>query len=163
MSDSFVAAVLALGLLIGPAPSPAAPAATTAAVSGPEIHMRPVEGPIIDPFRPPPRPWLAGNRGIEIATASGSIAVASAAGVVSFSGPVAGRFHVTVRHGDRLRTTLAFVSEPLVEVGRRVAAGDPLAIVGESVHFTARVDDTYIDPELLFGPHRWIVRLVPLE
>ncbi len=164
MYPSVVAVAIAVALAIGPAagPSPELTAAMAVELDR-QIHIRPVDGPVVDPFRPPPRPWMAGNRGIEIATEPGSVAVASAAGVVTFAGSVAGRSHVTVRHSDRLRTTLAFVTRPLVEVGQRVGAGDPLAIVGETVHFTARVDGTYIDPELLFARHRWVVRLVPIE
>ena len=126
-------------------------------------HIRPVEGPVVDPFRPPAQPWLPGNRGVEYDTEPGSIAVASAAGVVVFAGAVAGAYHVTIRHSDRLRTTVAFVAEPLVVEGQTVRAGDSIAIVGDTVHFTARIDGVYVDPTVLLDQHRWVVRLIPTQ
>lgn len=125
------------------------------------LHRPPVHGLVVDPFRPPLRPWLAGNRGIEYATMPGSIATASADGVVIFAGSVAGRHHVTVRHSPELVTTVAFVAEILVAEGQRVARGEPIAVVGVSVHFTARLNGSYIDPEILFAAWKWVLRLVP--
>lgn len=126
-----------------------------------QVHIPPVDGPVLDPFRRPDQPWQAGNRGIEYLTEPGSIAVASADGVVTFAGAVAGSLHVTIRHSPDLVTTIAFVSEILVEVGQTVSQGEPVAVVGASVHFTARRNGEYIDPELLFGSWSWVVRLVP--
>lgn len=157
-------AVISVALLLVPTGSSAS-RAQPAQVSGIGgiVHMPPVPGPVIDGYRPPPEPWLSGNRGLEYDTEPGEPVMASAAGVVTFAGAVAGSFHVTIAHDDRLRTTLAFVAEPLVAVGDRVRGGDVVAIAGDSVHFTARVDGEYIDPILLFAPHRWVVRLIPTE
>ena len=142
--------------------APRAPSAEVSGIGG-IVHIPPVPGPVIDGFRPPSEPWLPGNRGLEYDTEPGEPVVASAAGVVVFAGAVGGSFHVTIAHDDRLRTTLAFVAEPLAVVGDRVQAGDVVAIAGDSMHFTARVDGEYIDPTLLFAPHRWVVRLIPNE
>ncbi len=142
------------GLVVSVSAQPTTP------VAEPGWHQPPVEGPVLDPFRPPDRRWEAGNRGIEYETVPGTVAVASADGVVVFAGPVGGSSHVTIRHGDDLVTTIAFVEEVLVVVGERVAQGHGVAVVGESVHFTARRSGTYIDPETLFRGGRWVVRLV---
>ncbi len=130
----------------------------------------PVDGVVIDPFRPPGQPWEAGNRGIEYATRPGTVAVASAAGVVDFAGSVAGDLHVTIRHGPDLVTTIAFVHDVLVGAGDRVQQGDPVAVLGPSAHVTARRDGVYIDPASLFSAAgfsavrmRSVVRLVPHE
>lgn len=127
------------------------------------IHVPPVDAPVLDPFRAPPEPWLAGNRGIEYDTAPGEVIRASAAGVVVFAGTVVGSRHVTVRHSPDLVTTAAFVGEVLVSTGDTVAAGDPLAIAAGPFHFTARRSGEYIDPMGLFEPVRYAVRLVPIE
>jgi murein DD-endopeptidase MepM/ murein hydrolase activator NlpD len=123
-------------------------------------HRPPVEAPVIDPFREPPEPWLAGNRGIEYGTEPGDVIRASAAGVVIFAGPVAGSNYVTVRHSPTLVTTAGFVSEVLVDVGDVVEPGDPLAIAGGPIHFTARRNGAYVDPEGLFVVVQHSVRLV---
>src|SRR4051812_10589266 len=36
-------------------------------------YRPPVVAAVADPFRPPPQPWLAGNRGIEYATVPGTV------------------------------------------------------------------------------------------
>ena len=153
--------VAAVALLAPPsAPTPAAPAALGARAAA-VLHRPPVPGPVIDGFRPPPEPWLAGNRGIEYETEPGEPVRATADGVVVFAGAVAGSLHVTIRHDDHLVTTLAFVAEIEARVGDRVRAGDVVARAGESIHFTARADGEYIDPSDLFVPHAWVVRLIP--
>lgn len=124
-------------------------------------HRPPVDAPIIDHFRPPPEPWLAGNRGLEYDTTPGQTVVASAAGVVTFAGQVGGSLFVTVRHSPGLRTTVGFVDAVLVSAGDAVAQGQPIAVAGETMHFTAREHGEYIDPERLFWTIRVVVRLVP--
>lgn len=154
--------LVAAALLLGPptTPTPIAPAALVSPGSA-TVHEPPVSGAIIDGYRPPPEPWLPGNRGIEYETEPGEPVRASASGVVVFAGAVAGSFHVTIRHDEHLVTTLAFVASLEVMVGDRVATGDVVARAGESVHFTARADGEYIDPTILFAPHAWVVRLIP--
>ena len=148
--------LLVLSLLVASAMPTAA-----AQPSPDDVHRPPVDAEILDPFRPPPEPWMAGNRGIEYATVDGDIIHASADGVVVFAGPVAGAVHVTVRHGPDLVTTAAFVREVLVTTGDVVVAGTPIAIAAGPFHFTARRNGRYVDPEALFGTVRLAVRLVP--
>lgn len=149
-------------LLFAPAhpsrvPTPARQLSSNAGV----VHVPPVDAPVIDGFRPPPQPWLAGNRGIEYDTEPGEPVRASADGIVVFAGAVAGSFHVTIRHDAHLVTTLAFVATIEIRLGDRVQVGDVVALAGDSLHFTARADGEYIDPTALFAPHAWVVRLIP--
>ena len=76
-------------------------------------------------FDPPPRPWLPGHRGVDLAAAPGATVRAAGAGTVLFAGLVAGRPVVTVGHADGLRTTHEPVS-PAVRPGETLAAGAPL-------------------------------------
>ncbi|MBU3704418.1 MAG: M23 family peptidase, partial [Ilumatobacteraceae bacterium] len=50
----------------------------------------PVEGRVVDWFRPPGCTWCSGNRGLEIATTPGEAVVAPVTGTVEFAGPVGG-------------------------------------------------------------------------
>ncbi len=125
-----------------------------------EVHHPPVDAPIIDPFRPPDEPWLAGNRGVEYDTEVDQVVRASAGGVVSFAGQVGGHLFVTIRHSPDLRTTVGFVRSSLVVAGDSVVRGQPIALAGSTMHFTARRNGEYFDPTLLFRQGRVVVRLV---
>ena len=124
------------------------------------LHVPPTEKPVLDPFRDPGAPWLAGNRGIEYDTEAGDPIRATANGEVVFAGQVAGNLFVTVRHTANLVTTMAFVAEITVAVGDVVDQGDVLAVAGDTFHFTARRNGAYIDPELLFRRLSYVVRLI---
>lgn len=137
---------------------PASPPLAEQVVAVP--HQPPVDAPVIDPFRPPAGPYAPGNRGLEYDTVVGEIVRASSAGIVTFSGQVGGNRFVTIRHSANLRTTVGFVDEVLVRVGESVSSGQPIALAGHTMHFTARVHGEYIDPELLFQRFRVVVRLV---
>ena len=136
------------------------PSVATRADENGTVHAPPVDGRVIDPFRPPDDPWLPGNRGIEYETRPGEVVRASADGVVTFAGSVAGSFFVTVRHDRTLVTTVGFVGKIVVSVGDLVRQGSALAVAGESIHFTARRNGEYIDPELLYQRFAVVVRLV---
>jgi murein DD-endopeptidase MepM/ murein hydrolase activator NlpD len=131
----------------------AAPAAAAGTERAPVrvAYGPPVAAPVVDPFRPPPAPWGAGNRGIEYATEPGTPVVAAAAGEVVFAGAVAGSRHVVVLHADGLRTSYSFLAGIAVRRGRVVRAGEVLGTAGSRVHFGARAGDTYIDPASLFA------------
>ncbi len=118
-------------------------------------------------FSPPPRPWLAGHRGVDIAGTSGEAIRAAGAGVVAFAGVVAGTGVVSVDHPGGLRTTYEPVL-PLVHAGQRVTAGQPIgALVGghpgcpvaACLHWGLRRGAEYLDPLLLL--HAAPVRLYP--
>ncbi|NMM99827.1 peptidase, M23 family [Bifidobacterium sp. DSM 109958] len=123
---------------------------------------------IVRGFDAPEQPWLAGHRGVDLATAPGETLNAPADGVISFAGLVAGKQVVSIRHGPRLTTF-----EPAVgtlAVGASVTRGQPFAVVGESgdhcdgscLHWGVREGERdYRDPAALAGTHR--IRLRPVR
>lgn len=116
-----------------------------------EVYRPPTGAPVLDPFRPPPQPWLPGNRGIEYATAPGDAVLAIGPGRVAFAGPVAGRLVATVEHPDGLRSSYTGLAGLAVERGQRVAGGDRIGEAGGPFHLGVRRGDRYLDPELLWG------------
>lgn len=131
-----------------------------ALVSFVEPHLPPVVAPVVDPFRPPESPYGPGNRGIEYDTKPGQVVMASAAGVVSFSGQIGSSQFVSIRHDAHLRTTYSFLTGRSVVRGQRVGQGDVVGVAGTRFHFGALRDDVYIDPASLFGELITEVRLV---
>jgi murein DD-endopeptidase MepM/ murein hydrolase activator NlpD len=125
--------------------------------------LPPVVAPVADPFREPACQWCPGNRGIEYTVPAGTPVRAAAAGIVTFSGPVAGTFYVVVQHGDGVRATYGQLTGSHLAAGDVVVAG---AIVGPSaggLHFGLRVGDRYVDPALFIGRLVERVRLVPTD
>jgi murein DD-endopeptidase MepM/ murein hydrolase activator NlpD len=124
----------------------------TAAVAFAAVgYQPPVDAPVVDPFRAPPAPWAAGNRGIEYATVPGTRVGAAADGTVVFAGTVGGSLHVVVRHADGVRTSYSFLRTALVHRGDGVVTGEPVGTAGNRLHFGARIGDVYIDPAILFS------------
>jgi murein DD-endopeptidase MepM/ murein hydrolase activator NlpD len=125
--------------------------------AGPELrpgrgaYRPPTDAPVLDPFRPPPEPWLPGNRGIEYGTSPGAPVAAIGPGRVAFAGPVAGRLVVTVDHPDGLRSSYTGLGEIAVGRGAVVAAGQVVGTAGGPFHLGVRRGDTYLDPALLWG------------
>src|SRR5437867_6908643 len=121
-----------------------------------------VTAPVADPFRPPPQPWAAGNRGLDYATRPGQEVRAAADGEVVFAGPVAASLHVVVLHPDGLRTSYSFLGSVRVGRGDHVRQGEVVGTAGsQALHFGARVGDAYLDPALLFDGGPPEVNLVP--
>jgi murein DD-endopeptidase MepM/ murein hydrolase activator NlpD len=87
----------------------------------------PLPGPpaVTRGFEPPPRPWLAGHRGVDLAGHPDEPVRAAGAGVVAFAGVVAGRGVVSVDHAGGLRTTYEPVTST-VEQGTTVALGQEI-------------------------------------
>ncbi|MGB7449263.1 MAG: M23 family metallopeptidase [Ornithinimicrobium sp.] len=123
---------------------------------------------LVRPFDRPPRPWLAGHRGVDLATAPQGGVRAVARGSVRFSGTVAGVGVISLRHHDGLVSTYQPV-DASVRRGDQVARGQ---MVGRQLgsrghcapsaclHLGARHDGEYVDPMLLLGD--WEVSLLPL-
>ncbi|MTH69192.1 peptidoglycan DD-metalloendopeptidase family protein [Agromyces bracchium] len=112
---------------------------------------------VIEPFRAPPTPYSAGHRGIDLTAAPGGTVVATAPGVVSFAGPVAGRGVLSIDHGDGVVSSIEPV-DAAVAAGDAVRAGEPVATVatgghcdGECIHLGVRVHGEYVSPLRWFG------------
>jgi hypothetical protein len=159
-----MAGALALAITTAALSSAAAAGAQAPpADSLPPTYHPPVAAPISDPFRPPAGPYGAGNRGLEYDTEPGDMVRASADGTVVFAGPVAGTLHVTLRHGDGVRTSYSFLGAVDVMLGQRVRGGDRVGTAGERLHFGARSGDAYFDPASLFVGGEVEVELLPFE
>ncbi|WP_435825758.1 murein hydrolase activator EnvC family protein [Micromonospora zamorensis] len=157
----------------GQPPAPAVPVAVAAVTFAPVPAGRfrwPVDGPPrpVRRFDPPPRPWLPGHRGVDLAAPAGAVVRSAGPGTVLFAGLVAGRPVVTVGHADRLRTTHEPV-QPAVRPGQPVTAGTPLGelLPGHPgcpaeacLHWGLRRGEDYLDPLALLGLGP--VRLLPV-
>jgi hypothetical protein len=144
--------------LIGATPMPAGP--------GWQWPLEP-RPPVMRPFVPPPGPFAAGHRGVDLLGVDGEPVYAAGGGVVAFAGLVAGRGVIVVSHGE-LRTTYEPVS-PEVTSGDAVAPG---AVLGRleltgghclplaCLHWGVRRTGDYLDPLRLVVPVR--PRLLPL-
>ncbi|MEV4532203.1 M23 family metallopeptidase [Asanoa sp. NPDC049518] len=118
-------------------------------------------------FEDPPRPWLPGHRGVDLASAPGATVWAAGSGEVVFAGLVVNRQVVSIQHAGGLRTTYEPLI-PAVRQGDHVAAGDPIGVVAPGhpgcpaaacLHWGLRRDAVYLDPMLLLG---FRVRLLPV-
>ncbi|MFI5521911.1 murein hydrolase activator EnvC family protein [Streptomyces platensis] len=140
----------------GARPAPAAPPD--------EDRSWPVGGPagaqptVVRGWQPPPSPWAAGHRGVDLAASAGATVRAAAPGRVAYAGTVAGRGVLTLevsRSGrPPLRTTYEPV-RPTVRKGQRVKAGQPVAVLQDDgpfhcrepcLHWGLRRGKTYLDP-----------------
>src|SRR5436305_788743 len=83
----------------------------------------PVNGPVIRPFEPPPDPYSAGHRGIDIAVPFGTPMVAAQDGTVAFAGWVGGQLFISIDHADGVRTTYSWISAVSVKKGDVVRKG----------------------------------------
>jgi murein DD-endopeptidase MepM/ murein hydrolase activator NlpD len=150
--------------------------AVPAPVTGPTVpsaaYRWPLDGSprVTRPFSPPPEPWLAGHRGVDLGAAPGATVRAAGSGTVLFAGVLAGRGVVSIEHPNGLRTTYEPLDvEPSLLVGTAVArgqvigtlsAGHPGCPVAACLHWGLRRGPVYLDPLSLLGLAR--VRLLPL-
>ncbi len=123
---------------------------------------------VLRAFDPPPRPWLPGHRGVDLAAPAGAPVRAAAPGTVAFAGQVAGRPVVSIEHPGGLRTTYEPVT-PTVQAGDAVEQGDLIGhltragahCAGPCLHWGLRSGaEHYLDPLLLIGGEI-TVRLYP--
>jgi murein DD-endopeptidase MepM/ murein hydrolase activator NlpD len=123
---------------------------------------------VVRPFDPPPRPWLAGHRGIDLSATPSAVVRAAGAGTVVYAGVIAGRGVVSVAHPGGLRTTYEPVTSTLQAgdaigpgaVLGRLDSGHPGCPVPACLHWGLRQGNRYLDPLALLGLGR--VRLLPL-
>jgi murein DD-endopeptidase MepM/ murein hydrolase activator NlpD len=157
-------AQVAIGPAFAGAPSAVATASggpAFAATGGPGFgtYRWPVHGPVIRPYEEPANPYSAGHRGIDIGAPFGTTIRAPADGTVSFAGTVAGSLFISVDHAGGIRTSYSWVSAVSVRTGQVVTTGTALGKTGQGhpgsdathLHFSARLNGTYIDPMLLLG------------
>ncbi|TFV83464.1 M23 family metallopeptidase [Blastococcus sp. CT_GayMR16] len=120
------------------------------------------------PFDPPPGPFSAGHRGVDLGGTPWWPVLAAGDGVVVFAGTVAGRPVVSIDHADGLRTTYEPV-DPSVAAGQRVTRGSPIGtLIGghggcpreACLHWGLRRGEGYLDPMTLLRPPQ--VRLLPM-
>lgn len=129
------------------------------------------EPAVLREFEAPPAPWSPGHRGVDLGATAGEPVLAAGAGVVAFTGWVAGRPVVSIDHDDGIRTTYEPV-EATVTAGTAVRLG---AVIGQlhpagaahcetedCLHWGARIgDDTYLDPLSLLQREPPVIRLYP--
>ncbi|KAB8197072.1 peptidoglycan DD-metalloendopeptidase family protein [Nonomuraea phyllanthi] len=140
----------------------------TQARASPPTWRWPLDGHprVLRPFAPPPEPWLAGHRGVDLAAPPSTPVLAAGPGKVRFAGPVGGRGVITVEHEGGLRTTYLPV-EASVRKGQPVTSGSRLGIIEAStghcpescLHWGLRRGTRYLDPLLLLGQAP--IRLLP--
>ena len=123
-------------------------------------------------FEQPQNQWSRGHRGLDLLAAVGQPVLSAGDGVVAFSGRIAGRGVIVVRHAGGLRTTYDAVDERLAS-GAAVHLGDLIGVVSPvpghcapltCLHWGAIADradqQSYRDPLSLLGLGRPI--LLPL-
>lgn len=114
-------------------------------------YVPPVDAEVVDGFRMDEGPYGPGNRGLEYGTVGGEPVVATADGVVTFVGMVAGRLVVSLRHADGRLSSLTHMSTVTVSVGDGVGRGEPVGTAAVGLHFGVRENGVYLDPASLFG------------
>jgi murein DD-endopeptidase MepM/ murein hydrolase activator NlpD len=166
--SGFRYSAMVLTLAAVPLLATASPPLRAAPVASWSWPLRPAPDRVVRDFDPPAQPWLAGNRGIDLAGRTGEVVRAAGAGIVSYAGVIAHVGVVSVTSGP-LRTTY----EPLrvrVHRGQEVATGTVLGrltlagshcLPAACLHWGLLRGDDYLDPLALLGLER--VRLLPLD
>ncbi|MGP3954742.1 M23 family metallopeptidase [Nonomuraea sp. 3N208] len=121
---------------------------------------------ILRRFAPPPEPWLAGHRGIDLAAPATTPVLAAGRGTVRFAGPVAGKGVVTIDHEGGLRTTYLPVAAS-VKRGESVTPGTELGVIEapgdhcpeSCLHWGLLRETRYLNPLILLG--QGPIRLLP--
>ena len=148
-----------LGLLIAlPMSIASLPVASLPAAPGGNLSCvgldPPSDGMITNRFEP--GPGYEGHWGIDYADDTDGYARAAARGRVAFVGEVVGNLVVTVDHGGGLLTSYSYLGGTTMARGQRVDRGTVVGLVGpgslhDGLHFSARIEGTYIDPEQVLG------------
>jgi peptidase M23-like protein len=161
------AMVTATGVVLADRPAAGAPAYQAPATG----YQWPLPGSpqVVRPFDPPPEPWDAGHRGVDLSGTGGEPVLAAGSGTVAFAGQVAGVGVVSIDHAGGLRTTYQPLV-PSVRVGQHVVAGQrigtlqpghPGCTVAACLHWGLKRGDEYLDPLILLGLGE--VRLLPVR
>ncbi|MEU8431658.1 M23 family metallopeptidase [Streptomyces sp. NPDC029216] len=139
-----------------------------AAPAGGFPAVRPLPAPLSVArwWDPPPTPYAAGHRGVDLSAPAGAEVRAVGPGRVHFAGPVAGRGVLSLTLPGGLRTTYEPV-RPLVAEGEAVTAGQVVAVLTEGSHCPGPClhwgllagEDAYLNPLALLP--RPTPRLLP--
>lgn len=145
-----------------------APAGRAVAAGGLFVAPLPDPRTVLSAFSLPGQPWLAGNRGVDLAASSGEPVFAAAAGKVLYAGALAGRGVISIDHGT-IRTTYEPV-DPVVHAGDVVTQGQLIGRVadtadacgppGSCLHWGAITTSGYVDPMSYLS--RPTIRLLPI-
>ncbi|QIK06342.1 M23 family metallopeptidase [Streptomyces sp. ID38640] len=123
-----------------------------------------IQPTVVRGWEPPPAPWAAGHRGVDLAASAGTVVRAAAPGRVAYAGTVAGRGVLTLEVSRSGRPPLRTTYEPVrstVRKGQRVTAGQPVAVLQHGgpfhcrepcLHWGLRRGKTYLDPLSLLPP-----------
>lgn len=114
---------------------------------------------------PPPTPYAAGHRGVDLAATPGDTVRAAANGTVFFTGRIAGRPVLSIALDRSGSPPLRITYEPVdtdVARGDRVTAGEPVGRLGAGpfhcqegcLHWGLLRGDAYLDPLSLMTGHR---------
>lgn len=107
--------------------------------NGGQPVLAPQSGEILPPllavalrrFEPPPTPFAAGHRGIDLSVTPGQTELVAAIDGRLSTGVTVGNRYVTIESMDgSLRVTLSYLTEVLVANGTKVTAGDLVAVAG---------------------------------
>jgi murein DD-endopeptidase MepM/ murein hydrolase activator NlpD len=144
-----------IGLLLAASPQGAAADVRPTPREGATLAV-PLFGTLVRAWNAPEDdPFAAGHRGVDVAAALDEPVRASADGIVSFAGNVAGNRSVTVDHAGGIQTTYSFLASVAVKKGAHVLLGDVVGAVGRGhpneqlpphVHLSVRRNGTYVDP-----------------
>lgn len=159
LAHATLVAVLAFGSVVGlPAAGHGSPHPSTVSPHDPSrgdtLWLPPFGAPlhVTGAYRPPPTPYTAGHRGIDIPAVPGSVLAAPAPGTVEFVGVVVDRGTLTIR----VDADTVYSWEPIastLSVGDQLVAGAPLGTAArgghcatECVHLGVRVRGEYVSP-----------------
>jgi murein DD-endopeptidase MepM/ murein hydrolase activator NlpD len=129
----------------------------------PTCYLPPIASPVVDPFRAPACTFCPGNRGLEYTPAAGTPVIAAAAGVVTFSGLVAGVRYVVVAQSDGRTATYGRLAVARVVVGAMVHPSEVVGTTTDRFFFGLREGDRYIDPAPFLGRLHYRPRLIPVD
>jgi murein DD-endopeptidase MepM/ murein hydrolase activator NlpD len=161
--------LILVSAVLAPLPATAEPALTASSAAA--LWAAPMAGELVvtRPFEPPPTPFTAGHRGVDLGGTPWSPVLAAGDGVVVFAGMVAGRSVISIDHAGGLRTTYEPV-DPSVRAGQPIARGSPIGTLSAGhagcpreacLHWGLRRGESYLDPMALLEIPR--VRLLPLD
>ncbi len=133
------------------------------ALLSPTCYQPPISSPVVDRFRVPVCLYCPGNRGLEYEPPVGTLVSAAAAGVVRFTGVVAGVRYLVIEQQDGRSATYGRLAAARVVVGATVGPGDIVGTTTDRFYFGLSQGDRYIDPAPFLGTPRYRRRLIPVD